>query len=409
MKVLFLSHYFPPEGNAPATRTFEHLRRWVRSGHQATVITCAPSVPHGKIYPGYENAFLNKSEMEGIQVSRIWTYIAANKGKGRRSVNYVSYFFSSILAGLFVKKPDVLIATSPQFFCGCAGAVLAKIRRIPFILEVRDIWPDSIIAVNAIKSNFVLKWMLRMEQWLYACADHIVTVGDGYKKILTQKGVSQESISIITNGADLQQFHPSNRENAEKKKITCSFIGTLGMASKLEVVIKAAQHLDSLNEPNIDFLLVGDGAEYENLVKRAREIRTQRIRFTGLVNKAKIVDYLEQSDICLVHLKKSDLFKTVIPSKLFEAMAAGVPVLIGVQGCAEAIVTKSNCGLAFEPENHIDLCNRILQLISNKSTMREMGNNGRRYLEKHFNRDKLADDYLKILEQFSTSKDAEFN
>ena len=206
MKILFLSHYFPPEGNAPATRTFEHTRRWANAGHDIKVITCAPNVPHGQVYPNFKNSIYSRSVLEGVHVLRVWTYLAANKGKGRRSLNYVSYLFSSVLAGLFSSKPDLMIATSPQFFCGCAGAVLAKLKNIPFILEIRDIWPDSIIAVNAISNQRVLKWMFILEKWLYRSATHIVTVGKGYKKVLVEKGVPTEKISIITNGADLKRF-----------------------------------------------------------------------------------------------------------------------------------------------------------------------------------------------------------
>lgn len=398
MRILFLSHYFPPEGNAPATRTFEHTRRWVVAGNDVTVITCAPNVPHGRVYPNYKNSFFHKSVAQGINIIRVWTFIAANKGKGRRSFNYLSYFFSSIIAGLFISKPDILIATSPQIFCGCAGAVLAKLRRVPFILEVRDIWPDSIMAVNAIQNTFVLNWMLKVEQWLYRSATHIVTVGDGYKKILIQKGVITKKISIITNGANLEQFKHDQTKCKNGHRLICSFIGTLGMASGLEIVIRAATHLDSIKDSAIEFMLVGDGAEYESLQEKVKKAGIKRIKFTGLLNKDQIRHQLSITDICLIHLRKSELFKTVIPSKLFEAMASGVPVVMGVQGEAAGIVEDSQCGLVFEPENHLEFCDRILQLKEDHSERTAMGKRGRTYLEKHYNRDDLAAQYLEVIE-----------
>ena len=397
MKILFLSHYFPPEGNAPATRTFEHTRRWANAGHDIKVITCAPNVPHGKVYPNFKNSIYSRSVLGGVHVLRVWTYLAANKGKGRRSLNYVSYLFSSVVAGLFSAKPDLMIATSPQFFCGCAGAILAKLKNIPFILEVRDVWPDSIIAVNAISNQRVLKWMFILEKWLYRSATHIVTVGNGYKKVLVEKGVPPEKISIITNGADLKQFLPAKVAKKGDSKFICSFIGTLGMAAGLEIVIRAAQYLDSIDESDIVFNLVGDGADYENLLKKVSDLNIRRIQFAGLVKKENISDYLEKTDVCLIHLIKSDLFKTVIPSKLFEAMASEVPVVIGVQGEAAAIVEAAQCGLSFTPENHLELCDLLIQLNNDPILRASMGEQGRVYLESHFCREQLADQYLEVL------------
>ncbi|MDB4484807.1 glycosyltransferase family 4 protein [Verrucomicrobia bacterium] len=397
MKILFLSHYFPPEGNAPATRTFEHTRRWANAGHDIKVITCAPNVPHGKVYPNFKNSIYSRSVLGGVHVLRVWTYLAANKGKGRRSLNYVSYLFSSVVAGLFSSKPDLMIATSPQFFCGCAGGILAKLKNIPFILEVRDVWPDSIIAVNAISNQRVLKWMFILEKWLYRSATHIVTVGNGYKKVLVEKGVPPEKISIITNGADLKRFLPAKVAKKGDSKFICSFIGTLGMAAGLEIVIRAAQYLDSIDESDIVFHLVGDGADYENLLKKVSDLNIRRIQFAGLVKKENISDYLEETDVCLIHLIKSDLFKTVIPSKLFEAMASEVPVVIGVQGEAAAIVEAAQCGLSFTPENHLELCDLLIQLNNDPILRASMGEQGRVYLESHFCREQLADQYLEVL------------
>ncbi|MDB4628241.1 glycosyltransferase family 4 protein, partial [bacterium] len=261
----------------------------------------------------------------------------------------------------------------------------------------RDIWPDSIIAVNAISNQRVLKWMFMLEKWLYRSATHIVTVGKGYKKVLVEKGVPPEKISIITNGADLKRFLPAKVAKKEGSKFICSFIGTLGMAAGLEVVIRAAQYLDSIDESDIVFHLVGDGADYENLLKKVSDLNIRRIQFTGLVKKENISGYLEETDVCLIHLIKSDLFKTVIPSKLFEAMASEVPVVIGVQGEAAAIVEAAQCGLSFTPENHLELCDLLIQLSNDPILRASMGEQGRVYLESHFCREQLADQYLELL------------
>jgi len=153
IRILFLSHYFPPEGNAPASRVYEMAKRWVAAGHKVEVITGVPNVPSGIIYKGYKNRLRQIEFIDGIRVTRVWTYIAANRGKIKRVINYLSYMASAVVAGLFVRKPDVVIATSPQFFCGWAGVFLARIRRVPFVLEIRDIWPSSIVAVGAMRQG----------------------------------------------------------------------------------------------------------------------------------------------------------------------------------------------------------------------------------------------------------------
>lgn len=393
MNILFLSHYYPPEGNAPATRTYEHTRRWAAQGHQVTVVTCAPNVPHGNVYEGYRNALYQWETLSKVKVLRVWTYLAANKGTGRRSFNYISYCISAFFAGLFLPKPDVIIATTPQFFCACAGALLSKVKNIPFMLEVRDIWPDSIIAVNAIQNSAILKLMFWMEQRLYQSASHIVTVGQGYFDVLRSKGVAAHTISIVPNGANLEQFQfsPKTKQSSPYK---CSFIGTIGMAAKLDVVIQAAQHLDELGDTDIEFILVGDGADLERLQKTVKEAGITRIIFTGLVTKQEVLNHLTQTNVCLVHLKRSDLFKTVLPSKMFEAMASGTPILLGVQGVSADLIKSTGCGRTFHPEDPIDLCNQLLQMKNNPQATHNMGEAGRTHVERFYDRDILAKAYL---------------
>ena len=180
MYIMMFSHYFRPEGNAPASRAYENCKNWVRQGHRIKVITCAPNVPDGKVYDGYKNKLYQKENIDGIDIVRVWSYIAANKGKVRRILNYISYMFSAVFFSLFQKKPDVVIATSPQFFCGWAGVVISRLRRVPLILEIRDIWPDSIVAVGAMRQKFLLRILEWLEVKMYAAAQEIVTVGEGY-------------------------------------------------------------------------------------------------------------------------------------------------------------------------------------------------------------------------------------
>ena len=405
MKILFFSHYFPPEGNAPATRVFQMGRRWVRAGHEVQVITCAPNVPAGKIYDGYRNRPIQHETVEGIRVTRIWTFLAPNKGSVRRSLNYISYLFSAGLAGLFTRNPDLIIATTPQFFCGWTGALVARLRRVPFVLEVRDLWPESIVAVNAMKPGLAIRFLGWLEQKLYAAAGLIVTVGDGYRSRLIERGVPSSKIAVITNGVDRETLKPGARDESLREKFglagkfVCAYVGTIGMACGLDVVLRAATLLKQQGRNDITFLLVGDGAVRDELQDQATGQELDNIIFAGLQPKPLIPALLATSDACLVHLRKQDLFQSVLPSKLFEAAAMARPVILGVQGSAASLLTDMNGGICIEPENEEELCSAVARLSDDPSLARRMGESACRHVQEHFDLDRLASDYLSLLEQ----------
>ena len=403
MHILFFSHYFPPEGNAPASRTYENCKRWIRLGHNVTIITCAPNVPDGIIYEGYKNKLYKKEKIDGIDVIRVWTYISANKGTIRRIINYITYMFSSIFFSLFVKRPDVVIATSPQFFCGWAGVIASRIRYVPFILEIRDIWPESIAAVGAMHNKKLLRILEWLELKMYKAAEHIVTVGDGYKYKLVKKGVRDESISVITNGYDSEIFYP--RQSDEKMgyiykpnhEFICSYIGTIGMACGLEIVLNAAKILKERYRNNIKFLLVGSGAVRNQLYKQSIDEGLDNIIFVDRQDKNVIPEFLSITDVCLVHLKKKDLFKSVMPSKIFEAAAMAQPIILGVEGYAAQFLKEANAGICIEPENAEQLVQAVEYLADNPHICRSLGKSGYEYVTKYYNRDQLANKYIDMI------------
>jgi len=412
MRILFYSHYFPPECNAPASRTYENCKRWVRDGHDLTVVTCVPNVPNGVVYEGYRNRLRQYEIVDGVKVIHVWTYIAANKGTLRRILNFVSYMFSAIFFTLFTKRPDVIIATSPQFFCGWAGLIVSKLRRIPFILEIRDIWPESIQAVGAMKSGLLLRILEWMELKMYASAMHIVTVGEGYRQRLLDKKVPNAKISTIMNGVDRELFKPQDKDAgliekyALQNKFVCSYIGTIGMACALDVVLRAAKILNESNRNDIVFLLVGDGAVRKKLEAKAKSQGLQNIIFTDRQDKSLMPSFLSITDACLVHLKNTDLFASVIPSKIFEAGGMAKPVIMGVQGCAAEIVETAEMGIHIEPENEQDLVNALVKLADDPNLVETLGNSGHDYIVEHFDRDKLAAEYLTVIESISKKENA---
>ncbi len=405
MRILFLTHYFPPEGNAPAARVYNMARRWVRYGHEVEVITGVPNVPAGKVYPGYRNRLHQMEEMEGVRVRRVWTWLAPNKGTVRRSLNYLSYAVASVAAGLFVKRPDVLLATSPQFLCGCAGALLSRWRRVPFILEIRDIWPESIAAVGAVRKSFVLRQLERLEQWMYRRAARIVTVGEGYRDRLVERGVSAERIAVIPNAPDWDLFSPRppdeeiRREYDLANRFVVAYVGTIGMASGLHVVLRAAAALKKQKRDDIVFLLVGDGAICDDLRRAAQRESLDNVRFTGLQPKARIPAFLATADACLVHLKRQPLFRSVLPSKMLEAAAMAKPIILGVEGYAADLLAQMQAGIAIEPENAETLVAAIEQLAREPERAKQMGLAGYRYVREHFNLDTLAGVYESLLRE----------
>ena len=404
MRILFFTHYFPPEVNAPASRTYDNTRRWVAAGHEVIVITCAPNCPNGVVYEGYKNKLYQREIMDGIDVRRVWTYIAANEGTVRRILNYVSYMVSSFLVSLTVKRPDIIIATSPQFFCGWAGVLSSFFRRVPFVLEIRDIWPESIVAVGALGNKHLVRFLEWLERIMYSSAGHIVTVGDGYQQRLQEKGVAENRISVVMNGINRELFKPRcpdeelKREYGIDGKFVCSYSGTIGMACGLEVVLEAAQVLKNRGINDIVFMLIGDGASRKDIEAQARKKQLDNVISTGRQPKDKMPGFLSISDVCFVHLRKTDLFKTVMPSKIFEAAGMAKPIINGVEGYAAEFIKKAGAGINIEPENSDEFIEALLLLHNNASLCETYGNAGREYVIDNFDRDRLAMDYLEIIE-----------
>jgi UDP-N-acetylglucosamine 2-epimerase (non-hydrolysing) len=403
-KILFLTHYFPPEGNAPANRVYEMARQWVEDGHQVTVVTGAPNVPDGVVYPGYQNQIYHRESIDNINVIRVITYLAPNKGTLRRILNYISFMITAWIAGICVPKPDIVIATSPQFFCGWAGVLVSKCRRRPFILEIRDIWPESIVAVGAMTNKRIIHFLEWLEKWMYRLADHIVTVGEGYKEQLLAKGVDARKLTVIPNGINADDYIPREPAGDLRRRFglngefICAYLGTIGMAAKLEIVLDAARHLKDNCIPSVKFMIIGDGAERERLQQQAADEGLENVIFTGRQEKRQIPEFLASVDACLVHLKKTDLFKSVLPSKIFEAAAMQKPIIMGVQGYAADLIRRSGAGICIEPENHEDLCNAVLSLASEPDLARQYGQQGRSYILSHFDRRTLSRQYEKLIE-----------
>ena len=400
MKILFITDNFPPEVNAPATRTYEHAQEWIKLGAEVTVITCAPNFPHGNIYEGYKNKLYQKEMMDGIEVIRVWSYITANSGFAKRVIDYVSFAFSAFLVGLF-SKYDIIIATSPQFFTTWTAWGLSKIRRKPWIFELRDLWPESIKTVGAMKQGRTIEILEKIELALYHDATRVIAVTDAFKTNLTSRGIEANKIDVITNGSNVELFYPrpKDQELLEQfnlnDKFIIGYIGTHGMAHSLDFIVSS---IANIKDESIHFLFIGDGAMKQKIVELANNLALKNITFLDSITKDEVPRYLAICDISLAPLKKEDNFKMVIPSKIFEASAMQKPTLLGVEGQAQEIIEKYNAGLCFEPENEADFIQKVMLLKNDPTNYQEL-QKGCVKLAEAYDRKKLAAQMLSIIQE----------
>lgn len=372
MNILFLTDNFPPESNAPASRTYEHVRQWVTDGHEVTIITCAPNFPAGILYEGYQNRWYQKENMDGINVVRVKTYITANEGFLKRTLDYLSFMVTGTVATLFQSRPDIIIATSPQFFTTLAGYLASVFHRRPYVFELRDLWPASITAVGAMKSGRIIRLLERLEMFLYRKAALIVSVTEAFKLELIERGIPAEKIAVVRNGADLTRYQPQPKcqelldEYQLRDKFVIGYIGTHGMAHGIPSIVKAAAKMQ--HDPDIVFLFAGGGAARAALERDVAEQGLANVRLIPTQPKSRMPQLWSICDIALIPLRDQSLFRSVIPSKLFECMAMGIPVIMSVpDGEATQIVRDTGCGLVVAPEDPDALQQAILRLRSDES------------------------------------------
>lgn len=408
MKILFLSHYFPPEVNAPATRTFEHCRHWVRLGHDVTVLCCVPHHPMGRVFPGYKNKLYQVEVRDGIRVIRLLTYVTANKGVFKRTLNYVFYMVMAIFAAPFVGKMDLVLSTSPQFFNGLAGYFVSRMKRAPWILEIRDLWPSSIVSVGAVETPHWITLLEKLESFAYRKADYVVAVTNAFKTHILERGGQADRVAVIPNGVEFGDETPIAKPAPEiaslplDGKFVAAYFGTHGMAHGLEVILEAAKLLKQQTE--IVFLLVGDGAERENLVKASKDAALDNVIMVGQQPKEMMPVLWSIADASLVVLRRLDVFLTVVPSKMFEAMAAGVPIVLAVEGESAELLKAAGAGIGVKPEDPRALADAVLDLYENRALGESLGGHGRHFVREYHSREKFARRYDEIFRTIEMSR-----
>ena len=405
MRILYLSQYFPPEAGATQTRSYEMAHNLVLLGHQVNMITEVPNHPSGIIPPEYRGELFHRSSLDGIDVIRVWVKASPKKNFINRMLFYISFMFFSSLAGLFITKSryDLIYASSPPLFVGATGLFLSWQKRIPLVFEVRDLWPESAIALKAFTNRLAIRWAYRLEEACYAHANKVIVVTQGIFERLVQRGIPENRLFLIPNGAntELFRYRPEAREHIRDKigldeKFVVIYAGIHGIAQGLETVVETARLL--ANDSRVYFVMIGDGPQ-----KRELSILIQRYGLNNLTllpeqPRGHIPDYLSAADVALVPLRKVDIFEGALPSKIFDAWACNLPVLVSIAGEARQVVELAGGGIYVPPEDAVSLKDAILSLLQDEAGRKTMGLHGRAFTEKYYTREALAAKLAQILE-----------
>ena len=417
MKILYVSQYFSPEMGAPSARVHELSKHWVQAGHQVTVLTGFPNHPTGVVHSEYRRKMrrlISREQVDGIDVVRTWLLPKPNRRPIERILNYTSFSLSSSITGTFLSKPDVIIGTSPQLLVGLTGWWLSQAKSAPFVLEVRDLWPESLAASGVGREgSMTTKLVGRLARFLYEHSHHVVVVTPAFKeRLLADWNVPSEKCSIVNNGVETELFSPGGDAHEQKDslgvgdKFVVSYVGTLGLAHGLATILEAAERMCD-SHPDILFMLIGEGAEREQLENQAKSKGLRNVSFVSQQPRSEIPRYIQASDVCLVLLRKADTFRTVIPTKMLEFMSCGRPVILGVDGQAREIIEDAQAGLFIEPENTDALVQRIDQLHRDRGLREALGSGGRKYIVERLSRQSTAKRYIEVLESVVSTHKAE--
>lgn len=393
MNILIHTQYYPPEIGAPQNRLSELADYLKLFGHNITILTALPNYPTGKLYKGYKN-FFQKDLVNGIRTYRAFIYPTKSTNFIKRLLNYFSFVISSFFVGLFLSKNDVIVTESPPLFLGITGFILSRIKKSKWVFNISDLWPASVAELGLIdKNSFQYRISIKMESFLYKKAA-IVTgqsetilnnINERYPKINTY---------LLSNGVDIKKYPVEPKQYTPSIRII--YAGLHGLAQGLDQIITAAREFQ--REPNIEFVLIGDGPEKANLIKLVKEQDINNIRFLDPITKAEIPNTLSLSDIILVPLKTQ--LTGAVPSKLYEGMAAGRPIILLAKNEAADIVQKTKCGIVVEPGNINGLISAIRYLISFPEERVRMGKNGREAAVNHYDRCRIASDFEQYLKIF---------
>lgn len=402
MKIVVICHYFPPEIGAPSARLYEMSKEWVELGNEVHVVTCFPNHPTGIIPDEYKGVKYKLENMDGIHVHRNYVYATPNKGFIKKTLGHISFMFSSVFYSMKkIDKPDVIITSSPTFFSIFSGYWYSLRKKADFVLEIRDLWPAAMIELGVMKEGFITKTLEKMELFFYRKSKKLIMVTQSFKDNVVGRGINGDKVHVITNGVNQDLFYPKEksqeliREYNLRDKFVISYVGAHGISQNLSTVLKVAKKLRTYK--NIEFVFVGEGAEKDKLKQIVKEEELTNVQFIDAQPKEAIAEFYNSSDLCLIPLKNIELFKTFIPSKMFEIMACGVPIVASLEGEAAQILEDSKAALVVQPDNPNEIAAAIKELMNDKEKYSQMKANGPEFVEKNYSRNKLAERYLEII------------
>lgn len=398
MHILLITQYFHPEIGAAASRWGDYVKLLIEKGHKITVLCQTPNYPHGKIFDGYKNQWFKK-EILSNNLTIIRSCVWANNRKSKLKLlgNYLSFALSGSINSFKIKNYDLVIISSPPLFVGIIAIIIKKIKKSLIFLDLRDIWPESVVALGGLKSKWLLMLGRRLEKLLYSSVDGYIFPVPGFKNYFRSSFPDQlkKPMFNLMNGIDKEFINESLKFNQEdQKEFIVLYSGNLGLAQGLEVVIKTAELL--IDYP-IEFKLIGSGLEKELLINLAKSKKLNNINFEDTMPRTQLIKEINKATVCLVPLKKNKLFENAIPSKIFEIMACGKPSILGVKGEAEKIIINNNCGIIVEPDNPNEYKNAILTYYNNHNLLKTHGENGVKYVTEYMQKEYLLLEFLSQL------------
>ena len=401
MRILFLTQYCPPEVGAPQNRIFEFAKKLKEFGHEVTILTALPNYPRGEIFEEYKGKKVVLEEIEGIKIIRTSIYATKSKSFIKKLRNYLSFTFSAVFQGAkYINKQDVLITESPPLFLGWSGYVLAKIKKAKFIFNISDLWPESAIKLGVLHNKLFIKMSVWLEEFCYRKADAVTCQTQGIVNDIVNRGVDKNKVHLITNGVDTKLFKSENRDECFrseigiKNKFALCYAGIHGLAQGLQVIINAAEIVK--DEENIQFIFIGDGPEKQDLIGMVKEKGLKNVTFLPLQPKANMPKMVASMDAAIIPLKKLELFKGALPSKMFETLSSEIPIILPVQGEAAKLITSANAGIVVEPENPKEIAEAVLKLYNDIELRKKLGENGRAYVMENYARENITKKLEKI-------------
>lgn len=405
MHIAYLVQQFPPEVGAGPARVSELASRWRAAGADVTVVTGMPNRPEGRIHPQYRNKLFVEEDWQGIRVLRSWLYASPKHGTVRTLANNISFMTTGAAHAIArIGVPDVLIASSPPFFPHITGWAVAKLRRVPLVLEIRDLWPDYLVDMGALRRGALpSRWLFALERYLIRRADRTVVVTESFRKRVLEKGAAEESVAVVPNGVDVNSYFasaeppPLKAMNRGRRGSVVGYLGNIGAGQDISAVVRAAELVEQ-RDPSVTFVLAGDGPQARQVQSLARERRLGNLLIYGPIAKDRTRAFYNACDVCLVPLADVAVFQETVPSKLFEIMACERPVVASVGGEAAEIVRLSASGIVAAPGNAESIADGVLGLLARpEAERRDMGRRGRTYVTERYNRDALATRYLELL------------